>query len=208
MNDETKDGPAKMDVFFRGDLVAGQKAVDVRERLQKLFKANDEQLQRMFSGRPIAIRRGIDSAAAKQYREALLKAGALVELKPAKAVAESAEGRPTMASPAQTQEQLTPGQVQQSAQPAPQQQAEEKISRGEEIGSGGETEAAAFTIAPVGADMLREEDRAVVEAAEVDISALAIEELEGDILQDSEKKHVDPVDIDISHLSVEDLPRQ
>ena len=64
MDNETKDQPTKIDVFFRGDLVAGEKIVDVRERLKKLFKANDEQLQRMFSGRPIAIRRGIDSATA------------------------------------------------------------------------------------------------------------------------------------------------
>lgn len=212
MNAETKDQPTKIDVFFRGDIVAGQKAIDVRERLQKLFKASDEQLQRMFSGRPIAIRRGLDSATAKQYRDTLFKAGALVELKPAETAPESTGARPTAESPAQIQGQQasgqTPKQDQQAFQPAPGLQAGDIIGQGEEITATGETADAAFTIAPIGADMLREEDRPVVEAVKVDISALAIEELVGDILQDSEKKRVDPVAIDTSHLSVEELPPQ
>ncbi len=206
MDNERKDQPTKMDVFFRGDLVAGEKLVDVRERLKNLFKANDEQLQRMFSGRPIAIRRGLDSATATQYQEALLKAGALVELKPAKAVAEPTERVSGAQSPAQTQGQQfseqTPKPIQQTAP----QQVEENASQSGEAGSEGKTEDAAFTVAPIGADMLRDEDRAIVEATEVDISALAMEELEGDILQDSEKRHVEPADIDTSHLSVEALP--
>lgn len=211
MNDETNDQPTTIDVFFRGDIVAGQKAIDVRERLQKLFKASDEQLQRMFSGRPIAIRRGLDSATAKQYRDTLFKAGALVELKPAEAAPESTGARPTAESSAQIHGQQAPGQTpkqdQQAFQPALGLRTEDIIGQ-EEITATGETAGAAFTIAPIGADMLREEDRPVVEAVKVDISALAIEELEGDILQDSEKKRVDPVDIDTSHLSVEELPPQ
>ncbi len=202
-----KQSSEKIDVFFRGDLVAGQKVTEVRERLQKLFKANDEQMQRMFSGRPVAIRRGIDPVAAKQYQETMNNAGALVELRPV-AIADDVVGQPIAEEPvtgqsagAQTKASPPSETPQQASQQALEQNHGQSVVKGK-----GEIVESEFTIAPVGADMLREEDRVSVEVTEVDISALAVEELEGDILQDSEKKHVAPVEIDTSHLSAEDLP--
>ncbi|HAD08095.1 MAG TPA: hypothetical protein DCF62_01320, partial [Porticoccaceae bacterium] len=77
-------GTTKFDVVFRGDIAPGQKVVDVRERVQKLFKADEQQLQRLFSGRPVTIRSALDQAQAEQYEQALLQAGALVEVKPSR----------------------------------------------------------------------------------------------------------------------------
>ncbi|HCO61642.1 MAG TPA: hypothetical protein DIT58_15800 [Porticoccaceae bacterium] len=62
-----------------------------------------------------------------------------------------------------------------------------------------------FTVAPVGADMLREEDRPLVDAVDVDISGLSAETPAGDLLNEGEKKPVQAVDVDTSHLSVEEL---
>lgn len=179
----------QVDVFFRGDIVPGQNILDVRERLKKLFNADEQQLQKLFSGRPVAIRRNLDREAGEQYREAVFNAGAMVELRPVKTEASLAErGSSDHIESTQPKAEL-------QSQPIAHDQVKE--ARGED-----------FSIAPIGADMLREEDRKIIDPVEVDISDLAVEEMSGDILQDSEKKHVDPVEVDISHLSVEDLPPQ
>ncbi len=199
-------GTQKMDVFFRGDIAPGQSLIEVRERLQKLFNADDNQMQRLFSGRPVAIRRNLDSQAAEQYREAVLKAGALVELRstqptisPAPASSVDQASPQHKPEPEQAVSQLA---VRETAEQQPEKVADvPEDDLPEEDGSG-------FSIAPIGADMLKEEEREIVDAVEVDISELAIEPMSGDILQDDEKIEIDPVEVDISHLSVEDLPPQ
>ena len=157
----------KVDVFFRGDIVAGESLPEVRERLQQLFNADDQQLQRLFSGRPVAIRRDLDREEGKRYQIAMFKAGAQVELRPVKVEAQ----------------QLGEGDTHEEEQ--------DNIS-----------------IAPIGADMLNEEEREVEAAVEVDISALSLESIGGDILQENEKTHIEPVTVDTSHLSVDDVPPQ
>lgn len=184
---------ARFDVVFRGDIAPGQKIMDVRERVQKLFKADEQQLQRLFSGRPVTIRRDLDRAQAQQYQQALLQAGALVELKPGPGgvatretpVSAPAFGAETGAAPERSHSSVAATETPAQSQP----------EAGDE-----------FTLAPVGADMLREEDRPLVEALEVDISGLSAEAPDGDLLDESEKKQVEAVAVDISHLSVEKLP--
>ena len=69
------------DVYFRGDIAPGHKMGEVRQRLQALFKLDDERTAKLFLGRPLPIRRDLDKSSAEQYRATLLKAGALVELR-------------------------------------------------------------------------------------------------------------------------------
>jgi len=178
----------KFDLVFRGDIAAGQKIMAVRERVQKLFKADDQQLERLFSGRPVTIRRDLDQAQAEQYQQALLQAGALVELKPAtgRMAAPQASGR-------------EPKIAQAGANEGPAIAAPQAPAQSGREGSG------VFTVAPIGADMLREEDRPLVDAVEVDISGLSAEIPTGDLLDEGEKKPVRAVEVDTSHLSIEDL---
>jgi hypothetical protein len=198
----------KIDIYFRGDIAPGEKIMDVRERLKKLFKADDEQMQRLFSGRPAVIRRNLDGPAAEQYSQAMLKAGALVELRPVEPEIETDQASPDSAEIAP--ENLTDNQ-QAPASPEPGPAAQ---SKGDEKSSTKKTEGTAadqsgdFSIAPVGADMLNEEERGEVEVVEVDISALSADAMSGDILGDEEKPKVEVVTVDTSHLSVEDLPPQ
>lgn len=180
---------ARFDVVFRGDIAPGQKIMDVRERVQKLFKADEQQLQRLFSGRPVTIRRDLDRAQAQQYQQALLQAGALVELKPGPG------GIATPETPVSAPKAGAAPERSHSSVAATETPAQSQPEAGDE-----------FTLAPVGADMLREEDRPLVEALEVDISGLSAEAPDGDLLDESEKKHVEAVAVDISHLSVEKLP--
>jgi hypothetical protein len=211
----------KVDIYFRGDIAPGQKIVEVRQRLQKLFNADEDQLQRLFSGRPVIVRRNIDLQAAAQYREAMLKAGALVELRP---IPPDDDASPTTAGE----------NVSERGSDLPNDKITNRAAGGEEVAKeplagdisseiqkgGTSTQSieqhprenvqavSEFSLAPVGADMLNGDEREEIVAVEVDISVLSAEEITGDILKEDEKKRVDPIEIDTSHLTVEKLPTE
>ncbi|MFB3079391.1 MAG: hypothetical protein ACE1Y4_15450, partial [Lysobacterales bacterium] len=69
------------DIYFAGQLVEDFDEVTVRENLVKLFKTNDVALQKLFSGKPQPIKRGVDKAGAIKYKAAMAKAGAVAVVK-------------------------------------------------------------------------------------------------------------------------------
>ena len=165
----------QFDVFFRGDIVAGQAVVEVKERLAGLFKLEAAQVEQLFSGRPTAIRRNLDEASARKYEQALLKIGAVAELRPAKV-----DEAPVVQAVAETP--AAGSSVESPAKPA--------------NTDGG------LSLAPAGSDVLRPDERANVEATAVDVSALALEPGGGEILRDEEKRSVEATQVDTSHLEV------
>lgn len=68
------------DIVFRGDIQFGQNVVDVRSRLQQLFKIDAVKIDALFTGKPVVLKRGLDQASAEKYRDVLSKAGALIEV--------------------------------------------------------------------------------------------------------------------------------
>ena len=148
----------QFDVFFRGDIVAGQSVAEVKERLAKLFKLEVAQVAQLFSGRPTAIRRNLDEASARKYEQALLKIGAVAELRPAR-----------VEKPSVVQAEAT----------------SEKGSFNESPDARTSTDTG-LSLAPAGSDVLRPDERASVEATAVDISALALEPGGGEILREEE----------------------
>lgn len=70
----------RFDVYFSGQLLAGQDPAITRERVRQLFKATDAQLARLFSGQPVAVKKGVDLDTASRYRLAFRQAGALVDI--------------------------------------------------------------------------------------------------------------------------------
>ena len=188
------------DVYFRGDIAPGHQMVEVRQRLQALFKLDDERAAKLFSGRPLAIRRELDKGGAEQYRDSLLKAGALVELRSAasgEVLAASSPVAPPVETPSSdsslSDSRLSdPGFDAAAAKLAPEPESAEAPTE-------------AFSLAPAGADVLLPEERVVVEAVEVDTSALDLAPAGGDLLKDDEKRVLEDLDIDLSHLSVEPI---
>lgn len=71
------------DVVFRGDIVPGQSLPQVKQRLAALFKRDAAQIDALFTGQPLALKKAVDSAAADKYKKVLAQAGALVEIRPA-----------------------------------------------------------------------------------------------------------------------------
>lgn len=78
----------RFEIVFRGDIVSGNSLADVKSRIQQLFKADSAQLERLFSGRPVVLKRGLDSETSERYRNTIHKAGALIEVRPMAAESE------------------------------------------------------------------------------------------------------------------------
>lgn len=161
----------KFDIFFHGRVASGYRPAEVKESLKALFKADDKQLEQLFSGRPVAIRRNLDAETAKRYQETLAKAGAMVDLR-----ASDSANQPTQS-------------------PTPAQSGEHSADA--------VAAASGWTLTPVGADLLRQEERIVAIAVSVDASALRIEPPGADLLRPEERKSVVAAPIDTSRLSLE-----
>ncbi len=70
------------DIFFSGQLIDGSDEAVARTKLAALFKLPSEQVGHLFSGKPIAVKRGVNMDVAIKYRTAFRDAGALIEIKP------------------------------------------------------------------------------------------------------------------------------
>lgn len=68
-------------VVVTGKVVDGFELGQVKANVGKLFKLTEAQIDKMFAGKPVAIRRGIDKEQAIKLRSALAKAGALATVK-------------------------------------------------------------------------------------------------------------------------------
>lgn len=77
------DDETQYDVVFRGDVAPGENIAEVKQQLAQLFKANEERIEQLFSGRPMVLKRGVNKATANRYKESLGNAGAIVTIRPA-----------------------------------------------------------------------------------------------------------------------------
>ncbi|HCS65440.1 MAG TPA: hypothetical protein DIW64_16020 [Cellvibrio sp.] len=101
---------SEFDIIFRGDIVFGHQLAEVKAKLQQLFKTDAAKVDALFTGRPVPLKRNLDEATANKYRDALIKAGAMVEIcssdtspanaapKPAPVPRRAAEAAPPVAS--------------------------------------------------------------------------------------------------------------
>lgn len=68
------------EIVFSGQLVTGAQLERVQANLGKLFQADAQRLELLFSGRRLVLKNNLDKAAAEKYRSTLERAGALVEV--------------------------------------------------------------------------------------------------------------------------------
>ncbi len=87
----------RFDIIFAGELIEGPESAAARARVQRMFKASDAQLERLFSGKPVVIKKGVDLEAAAKYRLTFRQVGALVRIHPS---ATPAQGVAAKAPPA------------------------------------------------------------------------------------------------------------
>ena len=65
-------------IVFAGELMPGHALEQVRENIANLFKTDPSKIAHLFSGRPVEIKRDLDSGEADKYLGALQRAGAKV----------------------------------------------------------------------------------------------------------------------------------
>jgi len=70
------------DLFFAGRIIQGKDPQQVRNAIARLFSADDQALERLFSGTSVKIKSSIDQDTAIQYRVAFRDAGALLDIRP------------------------------------------------------------------------------------------------------------------------------
>ncbi len=172
---------AEYAIVFRGRLVDGADASQVRANLARLFNADAARVEKMFGGQAVVIKKGLAAADAAKYRAVLAQAGAVVE-----AVAMNA-----VAAPAQAASVPTP-----TTEPT-------KAT----VATSAASTAAAAPSAPTAlqqADAARAPSAAVLRAQSAPPQALATSMAEpGAIL--IEPVAIAPPAIDTSHLSVAEV---
>lgn len=74
---------AKYDLSYKGELLEGFYSDFVKADLKNLFKANDDYIDRLFTGAEQTIKRDVDKATAIKFQQAFKKAGAKLIVRPA-----------------------------------------------------------------------------------------------------------------------------
>ena len=99
-------------LIFRGECQPGTDVATARKNAQALFKASVEQVDRMFSGRPVVIRNRLEEDQAEKYRTVLARHGMIAYVEP------MADSQPSSAPPAPAPETGRPEETATSARQA------------------------------------------------------------------------------------------
>jgi hypothetical protein len=86
-------------LIFKGECVADIDPATARTNARQLFKANDAQLDRMFSGKPVVIRNHLEQAEAEKYRALLQKHGMRAYVQAMVSAQSGAQAQPAHANP-------------------------------------------------------------------------------------------------------------
>ena len=174
-------------LVFRGVLAKGVALELAKRNLGHLFKIDANKVEALFTGKAVVLKRGLSLELANKYRVAIKKAGALVdvELQPAEVKRDNAKA--SYAVP-EVKKKKKPGMIPGTeAEAAPSEQG-----------------ASAFSLAPVGADLLLQGEKTAVEAVDVDTSALSIKDQSGNLLNSDEYVAEQSVSPDLTDFELAD----
>jgi uncharacterized protein YbjQ (UPF0145 family) len=71
-------------IVFEGKTVPGKEIDFVKKALMNILKANDQSIDRLFSGKRVLIRKNVDAATAKKFQKAFEDIGAVCNLEQVK----------------------------------------------------------------------------------------------------------------------------
>ncbi|WP_346837288.1 hypothetical protein [Microbulbifer sp. SAOS-129_SWC] len=160
-------------LIFRGDLVPGFTTTDVKANLARLFKAGPDTVEKLFSGRPLALKKGLSQAQAEQLRAKLAQMGAQCALK--------AEGAPAAQPAAAPVAQAEPA----PAAPEPATPAAEPVA--------GDS----WSLAPMAGNLVKESERAQKESVQVRVDHLSLKPAEGNLVDENEQARKQPVAVNV-----------
>lgn len=173
------------DIIFKGEVVEGVALDNAKKQLSALFNIDAEKVERLFTGKPIALKKGLAFAVANKYRVAIKKAGAVVDVVECKASGETSADHTN--EPNKTQAAGS------SQKPSVKNQAsvEKTVNK------------PTLTVQAVGASLTDEPSADM--PADVDVSHISLREAQGTLVDESEKAQKKAVVVDISALSMGDV---
>jgi len=160
----------RYNVYFAGQVLDGFDLSSVRDKLAKVFNADQATLDKLFSGKTQLIKRNCDKVTALQYREAMERAGALPIVK-----LTDSETVTTATAPNRT---MTAAEKIAALAAAPDTGLYSSAASGaasQAVDEAATAEPGGIALAPAGTEVLREEERAAPVIREVDTSGLAID---------------------------------
>jgi uncharacterized protein YbjQ (UPF0145 family) len=72
----------RYNIIFQGKTVPGKDIASIKKALMDLLKTDAHEIERLFSGKPVSIKRNADAATAEKFQKAFKAAGAICSIKP------------------------------------------------------------------------------------------------------------------------------
>jgi hypothetical protein len=69
-------------VIFEGKVAPGKDLESVKKAMMNLLKMESQGIERIFSGRPISLKNGVNATTAEKYQKAIEAAGAFCKVEP------------------------------------------------------------------------------------------------------------------------------
>ena len=192
----------KYDIYFRGEILPGADAAQVKSAIAQIFKADAAKLAILFAGKVNTIKKSVDKATAAKYQQAFKKAGA-------KAVITLAKEEQSSESPA-----AAPVAGQQETAPLPKSSPESLSKPDSRVDSTADNTPdsipaikqaisdANWDVLPSGSDLLKPDERRDIPDVDIDTSSIKVVSPFAEIEVDN--KPIPPAP-DTSHISVAEV---
>jgi uncharacterized protein YbjQ (UPF0145 family) len=95
-------------VVFRGEILPGKDADEVKKRLRILLKTDAESIERLFAGGPVAVRKNVDETTSRKFEKVFSTAGAICYREPVGGADKLAAGSSPSASPPSSPTHISP----------------------------------------------------------------------------------------------------
>jgi len=73
---------SQYNIIFQGSIADGYRMEQVKRNLADLFKVDEKKVESLFTNDSVILKKGLNHDYAVKYRQALLKAGAVCDIKP------------------------------------------------------------------------------------------------------------------------------
>lgn len=163
------------EIAFSGQIVLGVELEQAKQGVQRLFNANEQLMEQLFSGRRVVIKQKVDQATALKYQKAFAAAGAILEVQ---------KIEPDTVEPVATSSASSGAGV---------------VPRDAYMAAFSHVQAPDFAIAPVGTDIVEHQEQPTLD---IDISAMSLAPVGSDMGHQPAPQDV--VVPDISHIKLAD----
>lgn len=198
----------KFQVVVNGTLTKGAQLDQTKQNIAKLFKTSLDKVEPMFSGKTLAVKKGLDEATAQKYKAAIVKSGLAAGVVAMETSAVPQQPQNSTAAEATSLDAATLAATGSMMDETPPPAAPDIDTSQYVMGTVGETlaeqanvpepdiDTSQFTMGNVGEDVTEHEE---IPDADIDVSALSMGEVGEDV---TEAVEVPAANIDTSELSM------